>query len=83
MKRHLRAVIAGVIVGLVALGSALALAAPALLAAYLDRVQIPAEERALRARFGADFDAYTRRVGRWLGPGARRGSPAEGGKTSR
>jgi protein-S-isoprenylcysteine O-methyltransferase Ste14 len=30
-------------------------------------VQIPAEERALRARFGAPFDAYARRVNRWLG----------------
>jgi protein-S-isoprenylcysteine O-methyltransferase Ste14 len=52
-----------------ALGSPLALVGPALLAAYLDRVQIPAEERALRARFGAAFDAYARTVGRWLGRG--------------
>jgi protein-S-isoprenylcysteine O-methyltransferase Ste14 len=44
-----------------ALGSAPALVAPALLALYLDRVQIRAEERALRARFGAAFDAYARR----------------------
>ena len=51
----------------VGLGSPLALAGPVLLAAYLDRVQIPAEEQALRARFGAEFDAYTRSVRRWIG----------------
>ena len=33
---------------------------------FLDRVQIPAEERALAARFGADYDAYRTRVPRWL-----------------
>ena len=48
-------------------GSALAAAGPALLAAYLDRVQIPAEERALQARFGPAFDAYARAVPRWAG----------------
>jgi protein-S-isoprenylcysteine O-methyltransferase Ste14 len=53
--------------GAAASGSALAAAGPALLAAYLDRVQIPAEERALRARFGAGFDAYARAVPRWAG----------------
>ena len=51
----------------VALGSPLALLGPALLAVYLDRVQIPAEERALRARFGAPFESYLRTVRRWLG----------------
>ena len=51
----------------VALGSPLALLGPALLAVYLDRVQIPAEERALRARFGAQFESYVRKVRRWLG----------------
>lgn len=56
----------------VVLGFALAVAPlPGALAAaafwlYLDRVQIPAEERALAARFGADFAAYTARVPRWL-----------------
>ncbi len=50
-----------------ALGSVLALAGPGLLAAYLDRRQIPAEERALRARFGAAFDAYADTVRRWVG----------------
>jgi protein-S-isoprenylcysteine O-methyltransferase Ste14 len=33
---------------------------------YLDRVQIPAEERALAARFGAAYAAYRARVPRWL-----------------
>ena len=51
------------------LGSPLALLGPGLLAAYLDRVQIPAEERALRARFGVPFEAYLRTVRRWLGRG--------------
>ncbi len=51
----------------VALGSPLALLGPGLLTVYLDRVQIPAEERALRARFGAPFESYVRTVHRWLG----------------
>lgn len=55
----------------VARGSVLALAGPALLAGYLDRVQIPAEEQALRARFGAAFDGYAGAVGRWVGRGRR------------
>lgn len=33
---------------------------------FLDRWQIPAEERALSSRFGADYDAYRARVPRWL-----------------
>ena len=33
---------------------------------FLDRVQIPAEERALAARFGADYADYRARVPRWL-----------------
>lgn len=35
----------------------------------LDRTQVPVEEAALRARFGADYDDYVRRVPRWIGPG--------------
>ena len=63
---------AGMALGAAAgLGSPLALVGPGVLIAYLDRVQIPAEERALRARFGPSFDAYGRTVGRWLGRGAR------------
>lgn len=41
------------------------LAAPALVI-YLNRFQIVPEECALRARFGAEFNAYTTRVPRWL-----------------
>ncbi len=50
-----------------ALGSPLALLGPGLLALYLDRVQIPAEEQALRDRFGASFESYAHTVYRWLG----------------
>jgi protein-S-isoprenylcysteine O-methyltransferase Ste14 len=32
----------------------------------MNRFQIAPEERALRARFGADFQAYCERVRRWL-----------------
>lgn len=34
--------------------------------AWIDRVQIPAEERALDAHFGAAFTAYRDRVRRWV-----------------
>ncbi|OMQ25686.1 methyltransferase family protein [Serratia oryzae] len=34
--------------------------------AYLQKVQIPREERFLSARFGADYTAFCRRVRRWL-----------------
>lgn len=51
----------------VALGSPLALLGPGVLTVYLDRVQIPAEEMALRARFGAPFESYARTVNRWVG----------------
>jgi protein-S-isoprenylcysteine O-methyltransferase Ste14 len=34
--------------------------------AYITRFQIAPEERALRAHFGAEFDAYARRVRRWV-----------------
>jgi protein-S-isoprenylcysteine O-methyltransferase Ste14 len=33
---------------------------------YLQRFQIVPEERALRSKFGAKFDAYCRKVRRWL-----------------
>jgi protein-S-isoprenylcysteine O-methyltransferase Ste14 len=33
---------------------------------YIDRVQIPREERALAAAFGSDYTAYVGRVRRWL-----------------
>lgn len=34
--------------------------------AYVSRFQIVPEERALSARFGADFEAYRSRVRRWI-----------------
>jgi len=34
--------------------------------AYIDRMQIAAEERALQEVFGERYAAYRRRVGRWL-----------------
>lgn len=34
--------------------------------AYLNRFQIAPEERALRSRFGAEFEAYRARVPRWI-----------------
>ncbi len=43
-----------------------ALAAIALFVAWINRFQIAPEERALEARFGADFTAYRRAVRRWL-----------------
>jgi len=33
---------------------------------FLSRFQIVPEERALRARFGAEFEGYCSRVRRWL-----------------
>ncbi|WP_152222949.1 isoprenylcysteine carboxylmethyltransferase family protein [Pseudomonas sp. SCB32] len=33
---------------------------------YINRFQIAPEEQALRRRFGANFDAYCRRVRRWV-----------------
>ncbi|HET8926270.1 MAG TPA: hypothetical protein VFN24_00385 [Microbacterium sp.] len=39
--------------------------------AVIDRVQIPAEERALHARFGPACDRYRREVPRWVGVGRR------------
>lgn len=42
----------------------LVLLAPAIVA--IDRVIIAREEAYLRRRFGADYDAYVRRVRRWL-----------------
>ena len=48
------------------LASIAALAALPLFIAYINRFQIAPEERALEARFGAEFEAYRRRVSRWL-----------------
>jgi protein-S-isoprenylcysteine O-methyltransferase Ste14 len=48
------------------LGSAVALAVPPAFVAYLDRVQVPQEERALAAAFGEAYADYRRRVRRWI-----------------
>jgi protein-S-isoprenylcysteine O-methyltransferase Ste14 len=48
------------------LSNVAALAGLALFVAYINRFQIEPEERALRARFGQEFDAYCRRVRRWI-----------------
>lgn len=47
------------------------LTAPLLLYGHwwgMDRLIVPNEEAALRAKHGADFDAYCAKVRRWLGP---------------
>jgi len=40
--------------------------APLVFVLYIDRVQIPREERALAAAFGSDYTGYASRVRRWL-----------------
>jgi protein-S-isoprenylcysteine O-methyltransferase Ste14 len=40
--------------------------APLAFVLYIDRVQIPREERALAAAFGSDYTGYASRVRRWL-----------------
>jgi len=57
---------------LVLLGWAVVLTSPAALVVassfvlYMNRFQIVPEERALRSRFGAEFEAYRARVRRWI-----------------
>jgi len=51
------------------LGSLSPFAGPLLFIPLIRYVQILPEEHALRARFGADYDRYFRRVHRWLGRG--------------
>ena len=48
-------------------GSWTALLPVAAFGLVIDRLQIPAEERALLARFGADYEVYRAAVPRWLG----------------
>jgi protein-S-isoprenylcysteine O-methyltransferase Ste14 len=48
------------------LSNALALCLPAGFVLYMNRFQIGPEERALAARFGDEFAAYSSRVRRWL-----------------
>ena len=47
-------------------GQPLGLLGLALFVAYITRFQILPEERALRAKFGAPYEDYRRRVRRWL-----------------
>jgi protein-S-isoprenylcysteine O-methyltransferase Ste14 len=51
----------------VRLGAWKALVPVAAFALVIDRLQIPAEESALLANFGADYEAYRATVPRWLG----------------
>lgn len=44
----------------------LGVAGVVLFVVWMEVLQIPAEERALRDRFGASYDAYCARVRRWL-----------------
>ena len=46
--------------------SPLGLAGVALFVAWMHFLQIPAEERAMKARFGEAYDAYCARVRRWI-----------------
>ena len=39
---------------------------PVLFALYINRLQIIPEERILAAKFGADYEAYRKKVRRWL-----------------
>lgn len=48
------------------LSSPATLIGPVLFFLYIDRMQIRPEERVLAAKFGADYQAYARRVRRWL-----------------
>ena len=48
------------------IANALAFAAVLLFMVYVERFQIRPEERALRGRFGEAYDAYCRKVRRWL-----------------
>lgn len=48
------------------LDSLLGFIAPVLFVLYMNRFQIGPEERVLREKFGAPFEDYMERVGRWL-----------------
>lgn len=48
------------------LANAASIMAVTLFVAYIDRFQIRPEERALHARFGAEFERYRNTVRRWL-----------------
>ncbi|MGC5617178.1 methyltransferase family protein [Georgenia sp. Z1491] len=58
---------AGVLVAhALSLRSPVAVLPACLFTAVIDRVQIPAEEAALRSLFGDEYDAYVRATPRWL-----------------
>ena len=48
------------------LGSLLALLGPVLFVSYIHRFQILPEERILKSRFGASYETFLARVGRWF-----------------
>ncbi|HEX6016602.1 MAG TPA: isoprenylcysteine carboxylmethyltransferase family protein [Burkholderiaceae bacterium] len=60
----------GLLLGLLALAvylaAPVALVGPVAFAGYIQRFQIRPEERALEAKFGAEYVDYKRRVRRWL-----------------
>lgn len=73
--------LAGVLVGhAVARRSVRALAPVAAYVAIIGRLQIPAEEAALKEQFGSDFDAYAQQVPRWIGWPQRIDMEAETGQ---
>jgi len=48
------------------LGNFVCAVIPLIFVVYMNRFQIGPEERALRARFGASYEAYLRSVRRWI-----------------
>lgn len=60
------AMLLGLVAWAVFLSSPLALLGPLCFGLYIDRFQIQPEERALSAKFGADFAVYKTKVRRWL-----------------
>lgn len=48
------------------LGNVVAALVPLIFVVYMNRFQISPEERALRTRFGASYEAYLRMARRWL-----------------
>lgn len=64
--------LAGILLGhAVARRSVAALLPVAVYVAVIDRLQIPAEEAALRELFGEEYRAYLSAVPRWIGPPPR------------
>ena len=59
--------LAGLVANALRLGSWEALLPVAAFTVVIDRLQVAAEESALLANFGADYEAYRVAVPRWLG----------------